>query len=260
MADVKRDAARLIEEAAGATDPTEQDLVQAATLELARAEVLTDGQRRARERVQAVVEHYRERGLPEHAHALEAQDVLAEARLTLHLWELRPDEKDWSRAEDELRTLRERYRRCHGETNQLTLAASVDLAHALVSQGKRDQGGRELDLLVPRLERRLGDRHPLFLRALFLRGLIHAQLQQHEQAVLGKGHAHTLRTQYELAVTRKLAGDPSWQPLMREVNRLAPQAVGRENDLYTQSLLALGLLRLPTGLVKAVARFGRPTP
>lgn len=271
LAEVKQQATRLI---ADAGDPPADilDLVQAATLELARAEVLTDGQRQARTRAAAVLEHYRGRGLPEHARALEAQEVLAEAWLTLHLWELRPDPNDWSRAEDELRTLRERYRRSHGETNQLTLAAAVDLAYALVSQGNRDQGREELKTLLPALERRLGDRHPLFLRALFLQGLVHAQLQQHQQAeplferalhgqraVLGAGHAHTLRTQYELAVMRKLANDPSWQPLMKEVNRLARTAVGRENDLYAQSLLALGLLHLPTGLVKLISRWGRPT-
>ena len=270
MAEVKQQATRLIEDAGGDPPADTLDLVQAASLELARAEVLTDGQRQARERAAAVLEHYRRRGLPEHARALEAQEVLAEAWLTLHLWELRPDENDWSRAEKELRTLRDGYRRSHGETNQLTLAASVDLAYALVSQGKRELGGKELDTLVPVLERRLGDRHPLFLRALFLQGLVHAQLHQQaeplfvralhgQRAVLGAGHAHTLRTQYELAVVRKLADDPSWHPLMKEVNRLAPTAVGRENDLYTQSLIALGLLRLPTGLVKAISRWGRPT-
>lgn len=108
--------------------------------------------------------------------------MLAGAWLTLHLWELWPDAQDWVHAEGELRTLRERYRRSHGEDNPLTLAASVDLAYALVSQGKRDKGGEELSLLLPRLHRQLGARHPLSLRAVFLRGLIHAQRQQYTLA------------------------------------------------------------------------------
>jgi TIR domain len=58
----------------------------------------------------------------------------------------------------------------------------------------------------------------------------------------------------------KLLGDPGWLPLMREVRDRARDAVGRENDLYAQSLIALGLLRLPTPLVRAVTRFGRPDP
>lgn len=271
LTEVKGLAARLLEDIADASDPAVQDLGQAAAVELARAELLSDGQRRARELTEDVVEHYRRRGLPEHARALEAQEVLAEAWLTLHLWELWPDAKDWVRAEGELRALRERYRRSHGEHNQLTLAASVALAHALVSQGKRGEGDKELDLLQPKLDSRLGDRHPLSLRALFLRGLIRAQLQQHtlatplleralhgQRALLGQGHAHTLRTEYELAVMYKLAGDRRWHDLMKEVNRLAPAAVGRENDLYIQSAIALLLLRLPATVVDAIARFGRP--
>lgn len=280
LTELKELAARLLENDAagvvtsgsgGADNAAVQDLGQAAALELARAEVLTDGQRLARELSEGVVEHYRRRGLPGHALALEAQEVLAEAWLTLHLWEMWPDAKDWVRAEGELRRLRERYRRSHGENNYFTLAASVDLVYALVSQGERDEGGKELRLLLPKLQGQLGDRNPLFLRAVFLSGLILAQCQQHEQAtplferalrgqraVLGPGHAHALRTQYELAVMYKLAGDRRWRPLMKEVNRLAPAAVGRETDLYAQSVLALALLRLPTKLVRAVARAGRP--
>jgi hypothetical protein len=111
-----------------------QDLSQAARVELARAEVLTDEQRQARELIGSVLEHYRRRGLPKHAHAPEAQEVLAEALLTLELWKLWPDQNHWVRAEEDLRALRKRYRSSKGEHNQLTLAASVALAYALVSQ------------------------------------------------------------------------------------------------------------------------------
>jgi tetratricopeptide (TPR) repeat protein len=274
MADVKRAAGELIGAAAGVghpDDPAVHDAVQAAKLELARADVLTDGQRAARELAAEVIEHYRERGLPEHVRALEAQEVLAEAMLTLHLWELWPDKNNWVRAENELRQLRDSYQASHGTTNPLTLAASVRYAYALVSQGRRDQGRTELASLLPELARQLGDRHPLYLRAVFLRGLIFAQLQQHESArplfeqalagqrvVLGTRHAHTLRTQYELAVALKMTDDSAWHPKMVEVNRLAREAVGWENDLYTQSLIALGLLRLPTSAVRLITRFGRP--
>ena len=142
---------------------------------------------------------------------------------------------------------------------------------ALVSQGHRTQGQQELELLVPALERGLGPKHPLYHRAVFLRGLVHAQEQRHDRArplfeqalagqktTLGMGHAHTLRTQYELAVALKIADDPAWLPLMQEVKDHARGAVGWENDLYTQATLALGLLRLPTPLVRAITRYGRP--
>jgi hypothetical protein len=68
------------------------------------------------------------------------------------------------------------------------------------------------------LVRHLGERHPLSLRALLLSGLIRAQRQQHDQArpllevtlaaqraVLRSRHAHTLRTQYELAIALTMA-------------------------------------------------------
>jgi tetratricopeptide (TPR) repeat protein len=273
MKEVKDAAPAVIATAGGLAegDPAAFDLARAAELELARAEVLTDGQRQARQRAESVIRAYEERDLSDHARALEAQEVLAEARLTMHLWERNPDKDHWLEAEAELHDLREEYARTHGRTNPVTLAAGVDYAYALVSQGRRALGRKELDTVLPALERRLGTEHPLYYRALFLRGLIHAQLQQPtrarplfeqalagQKAVLGLGHAHTLRTQYELAVVLKLDGDPGWQPLMREVHDRARDATGRENDLYAQSLLALGLLRLPAWAVRSVAWFGRP--
>jgi tetratricopeptide (TPR) repeat protein len=273
MKEVKDAAPEVIARADGLSGdhPVAFDLARAAELDVARAEVLTDGQRQARQRAESVIRAYRDRGLPDHARALEAQEVLAEARLTLHLWELNPDKDHWLKAELELRDLREEYIRTHGRTNPLTLAVGVEYAYALVSQGRRRRGCEELDILLPALQRRLGIEHPLYYRALFLRGLIHAQLQDPasarplfqrtlagQRATLGLGHAHTLRTQYELAVALKLDGDPGWQPLVQEVHERAREATGRENDLYAQSLIALGLLRLPASLVRAVAWYGRP--
>jgi tetratricopeptide (TPR) repeat protein len=273
MTEVKATAPDVIAGADGLAEdhPVAFDLARAAELDLARAEVLTDGQRDARQRAESVIRAYQARGLPDHARALEAQEVLAEARLTMHLWELNPDKDHWLRAEVELRDLREQYARTYGRTNPLTLAAGVDYSYALVSQGRRKHGCEELEALLPALERTLGTEHPLYYRALFLRGLIHAQRQDPRTArpllqraltgqkvTLGLGHAHTLRTQYELAVVLKLEDDPGWRPLMQEVHDRARAATGRENDLYAQSLIALGLLRLPGSLVRAVAWFGRP--
>lgn len=221
----------------------------------------------------AVADRYAEQDMPGHALAIEAQEVLSEARLTLHLWELNPDPDHWRKAVAELRALQATLRRTHGATNPLTLAAGVDFCYALVSQGHRDEGRSEVDRTLLQLGQRLGADHPLHCRTVFLDGLLHAQLQQYDlarsrfeealrgqRAALGITHAHTLRTQYELAVACKLLGDGRWLPLMREVKGLAPHAVGRTNDLYAQSCIALGLLRLPTPLVRAVTRRGRPKP
>jgi tetratricopeptide (TPR) repeat protein len=257
------------------TDPAVRDAVQdaaqAAQLELARAEALTDGQRSARGRATAVIEHYRQRGVPEHMYALDAQQVLVESTLTLHLWELWPDKDEWIRAEQQAREQRDQYRASHGPNNVLTLTAAVQHTYILVSLGRRDDGRAELATLQPALAGRLGERHPLTLRAMFLSGLIHGQLQQYAQArplyeqalagqrsVLGRRHPHTLRTQYELAIALRLTGDGGWQPMMAEVAALAPAAVGRVNDLYTQAKIALQLLRLPTWAIRAATRAGRP--
>jgi hypothetical protein len=218
-----------------------------------------------------VLAHYQERGLPEHARALEAYEVLAESWLTLHLWELWPDKNNWVRAEDQLRQLRDGYRDSHGADNLLTLAASAQHADALVALG-RQEAADELVPLRPALARRLGERHPLHLRALYLTALLHARKDEYgparqlfeqalagQRAVLGTRHKHTLQTQYELAVVLKLGGDAGWQPLMTEVAQLAPAAIGRGNDLYAQALIAGQLLRMPAGLVRRIVRFGRPT-
>jgi tetratricopeptide (TPR) repeat protein len=278
LAELKLAARKLITalaERPADTDPavrdTMRDAAQAAQLELARAEALTDGQRSARNRATAVIEHYRQRGVPEHIYALDAQQVLVESTLTLHLWELWPDKDEWTRAEQQAHEQRDQYRASHGPNNVLTLTAAVQHSYILVSLGKRDDGRAELAALRPALVGRLGERHPLTLRATFLSGLVHAQLQQYGQArplyeqalagqrsVLGRRHPHTLRTQYELAIALRLTGDDGWLPMMTEVAALAPAAVGRINDLYTQAQIALRLLRLPTWAIRAATRLGRP--
>ena len=275
LTEVKELAPALLDPTATGADPAEPaalEAVQAAQLELARAEALTDRQREARERAAAVLAHYRDRGLPEHIQALEAQEVLAEADLTMHLTELRPDKHAWERAEDDLERLREEYRRSHGPANAHTLTASVQYAYALASQGRPDTARAELTALLPQLALRFDERHPLYLRATFILGLTYSQRDGYRRArqlfetayagqvaVLGPLHAHTLRTQYELAVAMKFTGDPRRsEELIEEVFRLAPRAVGRTNDLYTQAAVAKVLLKLPAGAVRVISRWGRP--
>jgi hypothetical protein len=129
-----------------------------------------------------VVEHYRARGLPNHARALEAVEALAESMLTRYLWEAGPGKSSWESAEAELHELHNRYRSSHGDTNQFTLAAAVAHTYALVPLGRRDEGRAALATLLPALARQLGQRHQLHLRALLLSGLIHAHLQEYAGA------------------------------------------------------------------------------
>lgn len=273
MADVRTAAPALFADAVAADRAGHHaafDLAQEVELDVARAELLTDDQGTARSRAAAVFGRYTERGTPGHTLALAAQEVLAEARLTMHLWELNPDKDHWRLAVKELRELRKTLRQTHGDTNPISLAVTVDLCFALISQGHREEGRREVDLLRPRLENRLGPQHPQSGRAVFLDGLLHAQNQRpdlarplfddalgRQTAALGRGHAHTLRTQYELAVACKLLDDERWLPLMREVKERSVSATGRKNDLYVQACLALGLLRLPTEMIRVISRWGR---
>lgn len=266
-ADVDRVTTAVLAEIA-AVDPTGadrrlRDAAQAVQLELARVEMQTDAQRAARTRAEAVFEHYRTRGEVTHVRALEAQEVLAESMLTLDLWELRPDPRKWQESVRRLAELRDRHRSTYGPASVIPLAAAVSHAYALVSLGRRDEGRAELDRLLPELAGRLGEEHPLWLRALFSRGLVDAQRGDHaaaralferalagQRAALGTGHPHTLRTQYELAVALKLTGGTGWQSLLTEIRRSAP----RRSDLYAQSLLAAGLLLLPARVIRMVTR------
>ncbi|HEY6748527.1 MAG TPA: TIR domain-containing protein [Mycobacteriales bacterium] len=249
-----------------ATVPPDADAAQALQLELARVEMQTDAARPARARAEAVIEHYRRRGQDGHVRALEAQEVLAESMLTLDLWELRPDPHKWEDAERQLAALCARHRSTYGPASLIPLAAEVAHAYALVSLGRHAEGRVELDQLLPGLADRLGERHPLWLRALFARGLVFGQLGDYaaarplheralagQRATLGTGHPHTLRTQYELAVALKMTGGRGWRPLLAQIRRSAP----RRSDLYAQSLLASGLLLLPTPAIAAVTRRGR---
>jgi TIR domain len=258
--------------AAATSDAEAGEVLQAVQLELARAEVLTDRQPAARERAATVLAYYRERGLPDHVRALEAQEVLAEADLTMHLTELRPDRSAWDRAEADLRKLYEDNLRRYGPDSTQTLATATQYAYALVSQGHVDQARELLTTLRPALARNFGDNHPYYLRATFAEGMTYGQRMDFraartryeralrgQLAVLGPMHAHTLRTQYELAVAMKFTDDAERSAaLIADVRRKAPHAVGRANDLYTQAWVADVLLRLPTPLVWLITKWGRP--
>jgi len=197
--------------------------------------------------------------------------VLAEADLTMHLTELRPDKDAWKRAVDDLHDLLADHRRRYGPTSTLTLAVAVVYTWALASQGRVDEARAELSTLRPTLARYLGTQHPYYLRATYVEGLTYAQRKEYgrarelfelalagQQTVLGPVHAHTLRTQYELAVALKFTSDSGGSArLMAEVRANAPKAVGWENDLAAQAFIANILLRLPMPLIKVITGFGR---
>jgi tetratricopeptide (TPR) repeat protein len=244
---------------------------QAAQVELARIQVMTNDQITARATATAVVVHYEELGLTQHRNALAAREVFAEAQQAIHLWELRPDRGAWTRAEYALSELRDSYRHSHGPRNAFTLAATVAHAQALVSLGRPEQARSELIALMPDLLLRFGVRHPLQWQAGFLLGQVHSQMGEYAPAAevytraydgqriaLGPGHPHTLRTQFELGITLKVVGQSRRAAAMiRAVRLTAPASVGRNTDLFAQAVLATGLLWLPSWLWHWIATRGK---
>src|SRR5205823_14225468 len=123
---------------------------------------------------------------------------------------------------------------------------------ALVSQEKPKLARAELTDLMPHLAGRFGDRHPLYLRATFFLGQTFAQLAEPDEArmlfetavsgqmaVLGPAHPHTLHTKLELAIALRATGDSTRSAqLIREVRHVAPQVLGRMNDIHVRANLS----------------------
>jgi tetratricopeptide (TPR) repeat protein len=243
----------------GSRDTAVIDELQAARVELARIQLMSDAQPAARQTAALVLRHYQDQGLAQHVRSLEAREVLAEAQIAWHLWALWP-EAELARGTDSVRQLYDDYRRTYGTHNTFTLTAAVAYAEGLVSQGKARQALTELASTITEVRARLGERHPLYLRATFLLGQAHARLGDYDKArtlyaatfarqlaVLGPEHPYTLRTQYELGLTLKMTGEPHRAAEMfRAVRRAAPGSVGRGTVLYAQANIATATVHLPT--------------
>ncbi|GAA0964921.1 hypothetical protein GCM10009555_003180 [Acrocarpospora macrocephala] len=255
LRDAEREARNLL-----ARHAVEADGLQQARLELARVRLALGDSPGARALAESVIGHYRDLDLPHHSRCSEAQEVLAEALLTPHLTDLRPDHSGWERAERSLRRLGDEYRRSHGEYHLVTLGAAVGLGYALVSRGEPERGRAELTRTIALLRRHAGNRHPLLLRAMFLlgqtfeqtgdwesaRGLF-AQALDGQLAVLGPGHPHTAETRQEYGVALKLTGDTRAAAQMFAASRrAAADAVGRFTDLYMRAGISTALVHLPT--------------
>jgi len=111
--------------------------------------------------------------------------------------------------------------------------------------------------VLDRIRTELGDRHPLYLRARYILGLTHLQLDEHAQAaevlgetwrvqreVIGPGHPDTLNSQFEYGVTLKYTDSRRSAEIIEEVWRQLPGEIGRGNDLYGKVATARVLLPL----------------
>jgi hypothetical protein len=268
-------ATALVTRLASRPDP-DDDHLQIARIELATIQLSTNAQREARGTAEAVRQHYDKRGLPDHAHALTAQSLLAQAWLTLPLFELNPNPDDWREATASLGRLREQLRRTHGPLNPWTLSVDVEYGHALLCLGRPRTALPHLTATLSRLEDRFTANHPLTLQARLLLARSYAQLRDytrsrdlHDEAytglltALGPHHPDTLHAQCGLGVTLVLTGDRrrGWQ-MLAAVRRTAPSSVGRNSDLYAVSVVATALFTLPGGIWRLVDRHtnGHPRP
>ena len=244
------------------------DSLQAAYIEQATIQLSTNAPQQARRTAEAILRHYRERNLPGHAQALAAQAVLAQAWLTLHLLELRPDPANWREAASSLREISQRLRRTHGPLNAQTLTAEVEYGYALLCLGQPEPARDGLAATLAKLRQRLHANHPVTLRATLLLGRSYAQRHDYERsrdlhqgaytglrATLGPHHPDTLHAQFGLGVALVMTGEHRrGAEMLTAVRRIAPSSVGRRNDLYAQSVAATVLLLLPGGVWRFVDR------
>jgi tetratricopeptide (TPR) repeat protein len=248
-------------------DPTLFHEAQAAQIEMALVELDTDRQVSARRRAYEVLSAYRERGMAHHRNAVVAGWVFADARLALSLWELRTDPSQWRNAARDLRELRDWYAATHGARNVLTLTTAVHHAMALVGLGHPGDARRAVEAVQEDLRDRLGEEHPIWLRACMVLGYAAAQCGRDDAARLhfhkayegqrqlyGQTHPDTLRAQLGLAIALKLTGDSATAGRMfAQVRRAAPASVGRQTDLYGQAFVASVLRPLPSVVWRLLA-------
>jgi len=250
------------------------DLLNAARIELARLRQWTSREREARELADSVVRYYQDRNAPGHALCLEAELVWAEAAVSLGLFELRPDTREWARAEGTAARLAQEYPRLAGSHSAHGLAAAVLRGLVLVWLGKQHECREVLEPVVPAISERLGERHPLALRARYALGLAHLQLGEHQRAaevlgavweaqrtVIGPGHPDTLHSQLQYGVALKLVGGGPAAARSAEVITgvidSMPAEIGRRNDLYAQAQLARSLRYLPGAAITGLMRIDR---
>ncbi|WP_328459530.1 TIR domain-containing protein [Actinoplanes sp. NBC_00393] len=250
---------------------TDSDGREAARLELAVIQLSTNQQQEARRTAEAVVENYARRGLPEHTNAIAAQAVLAQAWLTLHLFELNPDRHQWEAAAHNLWETRESLRRSHGPLNARTLVTDVEYGFALLCLGRPKDVRTHLGETMAALNRRFPAGHHLISRATFLLAQAEAQLRKFDHALelyqqaydglrqsLGPRHPETLAAQYGLGVALILTTSRSRGiGLIWEVLRAAPSVVGLKTDMFGQSLVGMLLLPLlPRWVLRLLSRIG----
>ncbi|MBM7773253.1 hypothetical protein JOD54_003457 [Actinokineospora baliensis] len=235
-----------------------------AHLELAWLEADIGDREAARSTARRIVDHYRDRGMPEHQHAVDAATLLHAAHLKIFILQPIPGAEQRAAAEAELRDQFAITRHRHGPDNPKTLALAVTHMEAMVGVGKWPEVLDRYRDLPDLLSRRLGPTHRLCLRSRHLIGLAHnglgyyatggaifAEAYEAQLAAMGPTHPFTLESHYELGLVKWHGGDGSGaREIFHAVKAGADQEIGRANDVYGKALTAIPLSFLPGGFLR----------
>lgn len=108
--------------------------------------------------------------------------MLADARLTLALTDLKADPAGWQDAARELERLRDQHAETHGQRSVLTLTLAVAHAEALIALGRPGPARRAVQAVRDDFLDRLGPEHPAALRADMVLGYAAAQFHEYAAA------------------------------------------------------------------------------
>ncbi|MFJ8915821.1 hypothetical protein [Amycolatopsis sp. NPDC102389] len=235
------------------------DLLPSALLEYARALLLDDRPRRARDVAAEVIAAFHATGRARHFQCTEAELLWAESTVTLDLRDVHPD-----CAAAVLRELESGYGRRRGPESPLTLTAAAMAGRALLLMGRPEQALRALSATERTVLRVIGGEHRLRYRIGHGIALAYGQLRdfgrqaelleeilQPQIRLLGSTHPETLETRLDLGLALAFSGPGRYRRAIELVDGAANDIVATLGDATELSEKAIAAKRVLRG--KAIA-------
>jgi len=229
-------------------------LLPSALLEYARALLLDDRPRRAREVAAEVIAAYHSTGRVRHFRCAEAELLWAEATITLDLRDVHPD-----RSLAVLRELESRYGRRHGTESSAALTAAALAGRALLLRGQPDRALPALSSTERTVLRVFGGENHLRYRIRHGMALAHGQLRdfarqadlleeilQPQIRLLGSTHPETLESRLDLGLALAFSGRDQYRRATELVDGAADDIVatlGPATELSEKAIAAKRVLR-----------------